>query len=206
MNEIQDGFVSRWLASRLGIVDAAPTPTLAPEVMPVMIAVPDSIENELQRGTWLCAAAGTAPAFAAVMSCFEIHNPVGSGVLMMIDNLRLGSVTINQTIQYGWYPADLPTPTLTQIFTAVSDSRVAYNSPPTTNNTAARVGVSSAASGAFQVPALGRIYGPVREWLEPHIVLAPGATFRCQNTTANISFEFTAHWRERKVQPAEMSR
>jgi len=138
MNEIQDGFVSRWLASRLGIVDAAPTPTLAPEVMPVMIAVPDSIENELQRGTWLCAAAGTAPAFAAVMSCFEIHNPVGSGVLMMIDNLRLGSVTINQTIQYGWYPADLPTPTLTQIFTAVSDSRVAYNSPPTTNNTAVR--------------------------------------------------------------------
>jgi hypothetical protein len=206
MNEIQDGFVSRWLAARLGITDQAPTPTLAPEIMPVMIAVPDSIENELQRGTWLCGAAGTAPAFAGVMAAFEIHNPLTSGVVMMIDNLRLGSVTINQTIEYGWYPADAPTPTLLTIFSAVRDTRVPYVLPPVGNNTAARVGIVTAASGAYQVPRLGRIYGPVREWLEPNIVLAPGSTFRCNNTTANISFEFTCHWRERKVQPAEVSR
>lgn len=204
--EINDGFVGRWLAKRLAIVDPAPAPTLAPEIMPVMIAVPDSIENELPRGTWLCGAGDTADQFAGVMSCVEVHNPLNSGILAMIDEIRLGSVTINQTIEWGWYPSDAPTPTLTEIFTAVRDSRVPYTMPAIHNNTACRVGISSAASGAYVVPPLARIYGPQRELLYPGIVLAPGSTFRVNNTSANLSFEFTLRWRERKIQPAELVR
>lgn len=85
-NEILVGRFSGILHKLLNMKEGAPSPQLSPEIMPVIALEMDRPEYDFLGGTRRGAASGSAQSSAAAKyQQMSVVNPVGSGVLAVVD-------------------------------------------------------------------------------------------------------------------------
>lgn len=203
MNGINDWGINQFLQRRLNITDApAPASTLAPEVMPVVQVMPPSQEDAFLRGERLCAAATAVGALAANYSVVTLFNPVGSGILVLVDDVILNSGST--TFSMLCYLERVQLPTFATQGSGVRDSRWGL----ATNRSAAVFAAGQTATAPniawiyFARPQVVAGLAPSRYNLG--CVLTPGTMLLLFPEIVNASQNSTIFWRERPAQPSEL--
>lgn len=198
-NTIQDGGINQLLQRRLN-TDAAPAIAVAPEVFPVFPVGQYSSELRYLAGERLCGAAAVAVTGVGLLSGVHLRNPLGSGVLAMVDMWQANTTSGSQ-LQTFLIPgiADLA-----NVGSSIPlDTR---NSLPVATRLTTCVFSTEATAGA---PAAARQMG---QWLTNNntcfwpetVVLKPGDGWAMYGVAANLGFHLTLRWRERRAQPSEL--
>jgi len=203
---INDYGVNAFLARRLNINDTpAPASSLAPELMPVVLALPPSQEDRYLRGERLCGAVFSTSPLGANYSVATLQNPANSGMIVCVDAYILSNLLTNSSINFYLEKNNLPS--LTQITTGVLDSRWNRSVGGTLRTFAvARVGVTTTAPNAAWVPfwAQGWTTGNTRLRNNLECVIEPGAMLIIYTADANSVLDISLLWRERPAQPSEL--
>lgn len=83
-NEILEGKLNQLLAARFAMQTGTPSPTLAPEIMPVVVLESDRPEWARLRQELPFGGSGTVAGVAATNSWVALRNPAGSRILATI--------------------------------------------------------------------------------------------------------------------------
>lgn len=119
-NEILTGQLNDILSKRLGMKGGGPAPTLAPEILPVLVVEADRPEW-LVLGSTLMVGIGQLVATGAAVSSVRIRNPVNSGVLAVIERIDFDGDGGGQRMAMDLGPTE--TDLTTNITTVALDTR-----------------------------------------------------------------------------------
>lgn len=202
-NIIQDSGVNSQLARRLNTI-SGPASSLAPEVMPVVLAAEYTAEQNFWAGVGLRATRVTTPLDAANFSGFRLRNPAGSRTLIVVERVYIGKPTA-QSVQMGVTPAD------TNLSSVSASGSRDTRTPPTTatqqSTAIASVGIAGTptftTSGKVLFLSPGFVAVNAERW-DVEVVLAPGTSFEMWSNAVNQNFQTTVLWRERTAQPSEL--
>lgn len=198
LNEILVGRFNRSLQKVFGIKGGPPVATLAPEIMPVHV-VKAGVEQRFLE-SWNKFGAGRAiAAQAANTNSFQLRNPTGSNVECVIEQIIVGSTTLQQ-----WQITLLTASTdLATTISSISED-IRYG------NQFAGVGV---ASFTISNTSVGSIIGHLVsgngqsahliETEDQEIPIGPGQSILVQSIVQNLQTFFTLRWRERFLEESE---
>lgn len=209
MNEINDGGINQQLVRRFNIVDtAAPAGSLAPEVFPVVLVTPPSLEDEFLRGVYLCAASGYQAATAAQYTHFRLLNVgLGSRNIIIVEDFDFyctsngADVVAGVTTGGATYGTIHPSGNRDTRLVPASTTRQTHGvfssecniSPPLAALTQKRL---SWWTSLTATPSINR---------RADVVLVPGMSFDIACAApVNVGMTVSIRWRERRAQPSEL--
>jgi hypothetical protein len=199
-NEILAGRYNRFLQKLMQLKGQAPAPQLASEITPAFDVEDTPVELKILKGTALFAAAFNIPGVAAQTSTFQLRNPLGSGVLAVIEGLVVSAGVASQMSISQAYnnPANL-----TNVATGSRrDARSQSNSsatPSSGNNFA------DLAFGSFQfLLPVNTPFSVINEKNQEWPVL-PGQCVRVNTITTNVLIIAGLLWRERPIEDSELT-
>jgi len=198
-NEIQVGRFNGILHKLLDMKEAAPAPSLAPDIFACLTLETDRPEWAFLGAVRLCSASGDQAAGAGAVSIFQLSNPAGSGVIIVLESVNIWTVT---TQLIYTHIASSSTGLPTTISTFFRDPR--WGAPAA--GAPAGLVTSSNATSAFgniihrqQCPST-QSFG-----LElPPVVLVPNSSIQFAGAAVNIRTACSIHWRERHLEPSEL--
>jgi len=203
VNEIQIGRYNSLLHKLLAMKEGAPSPILAPEIIPVVVLENDRPEWRFLEGVILRAGGGSqAAGGAGTVAMYGLRNPVGSNALLVVERVFIGTTTISVfTIQ-----------TLNQdsALTAANFGFPRDNRVSGAAGAVAKAGVGicvggSAATGFTNAKDLVSLLVPanVTSVFDLSFVLQPGTELIILCGTANLAFRASFAWSERSMEPSE---
>lgn len=205
MNGINDSGPNQFLQRRLNIADSpAPASTLAPEIMPIIDALPESQEAKYLRGERLCGVTLEQADVLGEYAVCTLSNPANSRALVMVDSVRVNFTTTTGLVKM--YLEKVSLPTMGAVGTAVRDSRWG---PLTGSNRTLAI----AANGSTAVaPNIAWVPFDEIRWVttDPSVthplslVIEPGAMLVLYTNGTGQPLFVTLSWRERNAQPSEL--
>lgn len=205
MNGINDFSLNQYLQRRLNIADSpAPASTLAPEIMPVLLAIPPSPEDLYLRGERLCAVTGVKAAVALEYSIATLSNPTGSNILLMLDRIVYNTGT--NGVYFDHYLERTNLPSMGAVNGSVRDARW-----PLATGGARRHAAAFGCGSSATAPHIN--WGLLFQWkwiagqpqtFNPEVVIPPGAMFIVYTNVVNSDLNIALFWRERPAQPSEL--
>ncbi len=205
MNEIQDSGISQGIVRRLNIVDvAAPAPSLAPEVFPVYLVAPPSVEDSWLRSELICSGGVETAAVLAEYSATSVLNPATSGILAIIDE-----IVLTVQVGVGFVDGIVPTSAVlggTLVASGARDGRLTPSTTTTQTQCGLYKGGGGAQSFAASGKALAQYFFPAAgtQIISLGYVIPPGYRYDIWCNTTNQLFIATIRWRERRAQPSEL--
>ena len=175
---------------------------LSPEISPTWQVETDELQWDFLKGVKACSAYEVIAANVGAGGHMRLRNPVGSGVIAMIDLVHISPAGSGQnriTLRSG-QTSDL----LNTSFTTARDLRWI---PSSIGQQSAMVVTFTAASGS--VPSNGALYDsiadsrPLIDWVGGAIV-TPGTALEFGTFTANIICACGVEWRERRIDEIEL--
>lgn len=206
MNGINDSGINQFLQRRLNVTDSpAPASTLAPEVMPVILAKEPNIEDYYLRGERLCSTWGVATGGVGTYGVWRLHNPANSGTLVILEKynwfLAAGASSLYSGLGAGGALA--PSGSLVALGSVALDTR--FRASSTNLQTVAIAQSDTLAVPAFTAgPIWTRSSDSVNLYKHAPIVLAPGYCVDWWTAGTNVTFVLSLFWRERAAQPSEL--
>lgn len=197
MNQIQEFRHNRLLSKEFDIKEATPCPSLASEIQPVVL-VSDLTQDDPFAGPindyWCGFSQSVLPAVGE-FATFQLLNPPGSGVVVVIDTVGIAASTGEVGI-YLNTAANTPT-TTGQHF----NRRGAPQATP--QSSAAFVTAVSQAAALIGVTWTVRATGSLLEYqkLFDGITLDEGQNIQFQHTLVSVLFCLALRWREYPRRP-----
>lgn len=204
MKEIQNPYAALGLAAEFGTKGGLKL-QLDEVVVPVAIISQPSAESQDPRSTWRkawsCAVNGLAG--AGNFQKLGITNPVGSGVVVLVDEFRWANM--NAVADTGW--VEFPN-TVVSIGLSVTgrwrDSRAQV--PTVTSTPTAVVEEAQSAAAVLGTDEVGWAAAAGTSIIIPvDCLLYPGCSLLIRNAVANLEASISVLWRERPLQPGELA-
>lgn len=182
------------LLSMSGVEDVAGD--LSPEISPVLVLEADRPEWLFLAGQFLLAGAGVQVALAANPSFFRIRNPVGSGIIAVVESIDVSAAAI---ITDG----------VATIGTATIDRANVMGSLVRDTRWGSIVGTClvSNDNGGSVGSGIERFRAPINtgyRFNNMPVVLAPGSHLDYGANDSNIELHVNIRWRERPAEPYEL--
>jgi len=206
MNGINDFALNQYLARRLNVTDSpAPANTLAPEVMPVLLALQPSQEDLYLRGERSCGVSSAVSALALNYSVITLSNPANSGMLVLLDWMQLYFGTANHYQNHFLERVSLPA--MGAVNGSVLDSRW-----PLATGGARRHAAIVGAGNTVTAPNINwarflntRSPGTLQnDQYNLGLTIAPGSMYICYTEALASDIGLSLKWRERPAQPSEL--
>lgn len=199
-NEILTGSLANILSKRLGMQTGSPSPSLAPEVMPVIALEVDRPEWSALGYEARCGGSISVAAAAGFFSGFRLINPTGSNTLAVVEMFQVQSAAV---VTVETYQQQLPlligtAGTSTPLDTRLPSGAVTKNSV-----------CSLSGDNTGFVPAIAgkRVWRVPANSLDPislPIVLKPGTSIEFAGATVNTLVAGGIYWRERALVQGEL--
>jgi hypothetical protein len=177
------------------VLDVDPSTRL---ILPIF----SGVEDRYLQGWGRYAIATTTNAVAAVNSGAQLRNPLGSGMLLVIEKmiLQAGSATSVTSISQAVNAVDLPS--------AGTGFRIDQRNNPNSTaifsqSTAAGTGNLANLMAVVSAPANG--YADYILTVDQELTLLPGDTIRFVNNTVNELLRSSLVWRERALETSELT-
>lgn len=206
VNEIQAGRYNANLTKLLSMKEGSPAPTLAPEILAAFVLESDRVEWGFLKAEHICLGATIQPAGVTTLAFSSIINPVGSGALVVIEQIWVSS---NVSMDVFLAIQKLGQPTGTDGLN--KNHRDTRSSTATGSNAAA--GVVAVIIDGGNIPANALIVfanatirvDPTSGHTAPcEIVLSPGFRIVLEAKTINAALCVTYFWRERTLESSEL--
>ena len=187
-NEILVGRINRWVQKLLVIKNTA-LRSLSPELQTVLPIFSGVEERYLQGWNRFTISSGTIAAGAAVVSGMRLRNPIGSGILVVVEKVYITPQAVDAIVNAANCridPRGNPTPTA-----IISTGTLA--SPQATN-------------ASFDM-LVGPTFNP-SEWVattNQEITVMPGDAFTPQCRLVNTAVAVAILWRERPLESSELT-
>lgn len=196
VNEIQVGRQNAVLHKLLAMKEGAPSPILAPEVIPVLVLESDRPEWAFLAGEALCWGFVEPGAVVGQIAYCELRNPAGSGVLCVVEEVVLASATASAFFALGigsYAPLSAASASI------VRDTRILPGRP-----SCSLASINTAASpGGINGYKILQSTGSDPVIIRTPIILSPGTLLAIQTTNMNIGIRVSVSWRERTLEPSE---
>jgi hypothetical protein len=204
VNEVQAGRYGRLLQRLMNIKGSgSPTPQLAGDLEPGITLETDRDEWAYLAGDKLCSGCSDLAGAATFLSEIKIGNPIGSGILVIVDAVIVGAPA-NLLARFG---LGATMPVVGANNGVPRDTRWFRNAGAIAAQSGARfAGTNNAGSTITIQTQLMRIVAntsllvPVRTILHPADV-----TFSVDPVTVNTALCATFYWRERAIEPSELT-
>jgi hypothetical protein len=207
-NEILVGRINRFLQKLLGMKGSPPAPQLASEITPSFEIEDVTVEDRvlLQWNSFAWAQFGAANVGFATQ--LRLRNPVGSGVIAVIERVSVTSQAGSQTfnLSKAQVSTDLTTPVTTPPI--IRDLRSASGQP-----TATLMGSAMTPSFANGVAVVGTVIDQIKiaantswQFIYTHhqeLTLLPGDSYSLSGG-ANEAMQGSFWWRERALEESEL--
>lgn len=198
VNEVLVGRPNAILHKLLNMKEGAPSPQLSPDLQAVLVLENDRPEFKFLGGETLGMGFGDAAAGAANYSHVGLINPVGSGVLVVVERVLLALTAAGSIGQIGL-----------QAIGATAWSTAHAYMRDTRGYPASGSGQTSALTGTFVGADLGAAHGYL--WQQPlganridlDMVLSPGFVALVRPGTVNQRCVATWFFRERPIELSE---
>lgn len=199
VNEIQVGRYNGLLHKLLDMKEAAPAPTLAPDIFAVLALEADRPEWAFLAGIKLCSASVNIAANAGFPSIMQLSNPPGSGIIVIVSK---GNAWRNSDgvilVDISSTSTGLPV----SVNHFVRDPR--WGAPGGVSPTA--VVTSSNAIAAFG-PTIERVHQELQASSShltfPPLMLTPNSSVQIATADNNTGLVASLHWEERHLEPSE---
>lgn len=197
---MQVGRYNAILHKLLAMKEGAPAPTLAPDILPVLVLESDRPEWAYLGGVALASAGAERAGVALQVAHLQIFNPVGSGALVIVNELVLASDN-SAVIQWGVTPTAMAT---NETVGGAADTRLL--SPIAVRNVAAQIRSDSTVGLLGMSYTLGTIRVITNQGIviPQDVVLAPGTGLLVSNRAIAALLQVTFIWRERAFEPSEV--
>jgi len=194
----------RWneIIRRLHQVKRVPSPQIAPEIVHDITLESDRPEWHVLHGGFLWATRTAQAAVAAVLSFVGIRNPTGSGILVVIERIRVNNPGLAAGDYFIYASSQSADGALGTGPTFIRDSRRPQGSCPVlslTGTNAASLGV-----GSIEELELEAATGE-RDFMSPPYVLAPGADLLVRTSAVNLPINCNFVGYARPVTPEELN-
>lgn len=200
-DQIGDPSLSEGLGRRFMTPGGAVAPSLAPEIMPVVVLENDRPEYRVLEGGGIFARGVSVPAGGAGNRSGVLVYPTSPDTLVVIERIDwlVGSGQLRLNIMnFGPPPATLPFGTVVRGTTR--DTRQGTVGSPRTSNAAVWTDNTAAAIS----PSSNLWIGAASGSMNAAIVLAPYTALYAFPDADNVAITyFSAFWRERKLNPSE---
>jgi len=200
VNELQVGRFNAILTKLLSMKEGAPSPILAPEIIPTVVLENDRPEWAFLFGGRLGAAGLEQVAVALEFPAVQLFNPVGSGILMVVEHFQFESTT-GQQFRVG--------PTATPLATAPGGASGSRDLRGVSSITTGQVvGQIRSATSALAFPTFYLIYDHLQNpfvmgELKFPFILDPGKGMTVQGTAVASTMRMNCAWRERILEVSE---
>lgn len=198
-NEILVARFNRALTRHLGIKGEAPAPQVAGEIQP-MLPMFGAVGDRLFEGWDRFGVTVTVLAVAAKVNVLRLRNPVGSGVMALIEYASLSASTGSNIGAFG---VIVPGVDLTNVFASVRlDVRGKTNAALIVTQDTLAAGTAS----LFLEGDLlnGTVFAFTPSDSEGWLPLPPGMAFDVQSAVVNLGTRHNIIWRERPLEDSEL--
>lgn len=195
VNEIQAGRYNDLLHKLLSMKEGAPSPTLSPEIVPILDIESDRPEWRFLAGEYLFAALAEVTGVAAQLQRISIVNPAASGVIIVLERLTVRT-SGNVSIQWGVGLASAAgAPTVLGLVRETRWGAISSACGLVTNQNSAAL-----AQAQEQLPVLTNDTGLVTRL---DYILSPGFALNFVPNAVNTSFGISLTWRQRPFEQSE---
>jgi hypothetical protein len=178
---------------------ANPAPTLAPEVQPTIDTnQQDDAAQYFLRRSRIVGCRFTINAIVGQQGEWQLRNPAGSGVLVVLRTLRLMDTVGNLTMDYG-------TRITGADYGTIITTGGTFDTRWILTGSSVRTAIVSAQTSAVPIIyTMGRVPGQFNDPIEVPVVLAPGTSLNGLLGTANAAATVELQWEERIVAAEEL--
>ena len=188
-----NGILGRML-SMGGMED--PAGELSPEISAVLVMENDRPEWKYLANEKLCAGVGVEIASGAFLTASRLRNPVGSGVLAVVEFIRISMTLAGRySMRFGLITTDRAT--AQSAITVDARFAIANVAPALVLSSSAAAFASSVTFDSSDVLASAPVV------YEQKIILFPGSALEIGSTAINTGTTVAFSWRERAFQPFE---
>jgi hypothetical protein len=198
-NEILAGRFNRLLQKMLQLKGPAPAPQLSSEITPALDVEDIPVELRVLMNYNLYGVALQVPAVAAQNAGAQLRNPLGSGVIAVIEQIFFSASAAS-----------------------VAAVTTAYNNPANMTNSFVGTRRDLRAQGTSQIPSSGNNFADLAFGLyqgtfaaasmtplildrHQEIPVLPGQAVRVNNSTQNTQTWISIIWRERAIEESELT-
>lgn len=197
----------RWAESirrLLGLEGWSSIESVAPEIVPVAIAVPDGPENAALRQERLAMGGLNAAGGVGTQAHVQLVNPAGSSILVILERVWVIQFAANGDVELRVGTGVLGAATQ-QAVTGWRDGRWGFAStrlPQAQIWTLASAATAGVTVGTYRVgpgAATGgaAISESIPQWWQLPMILSPGDSIHFRQVTANAQIQVGYQWRER---------
>jgi hypothetical protein len=201
-NELLAARYNDFISALLGLQEQEGVRTVAPEMMPVMIAEGERPEHSFLKAEKKAWGGTTSPAVAAQFSLIQLLNPTGSNLIVTVEKASVGLAAAGQVRAGILFPRGT---VLTNDQGNVGARDTRWLDPASISGKVA-VKILTDSTAAPSIYAGGPTYRiPAGQMLElgKDVILLPGYSYLLQHTTVNVAMDGAFEWRERAVLPEE---
>ena len=195
-NEIQVGRYNAVLHKLLSMEEGAPAPQLSGDLVPTLTIEHDRPEWKFLGGERMCYSSALLGAVADKYNQTVLFNPVGSGVLGIVERLNGGLESNNNLTLYD-HTIMVTGASLTKMASVARD----YRWTSVTSTLGFYYQVESALVGTRRQVARNAAFD-MWEITDP-IILPPGYGVGIATHVINLPIACNAWWRERPLEPSE---